>query len=116
MSYIEKEEDKKVEDNKDNKKENLFSAIFAEDTMVEDPEDVIKTDTNPERKELFKKTYAALLSMFSYDTDKKKKKKTKANERDIQNEVRVRGDNIPESVKVTVERKQPENNERESQR
>ena len=76
---------KKVEDNKDNKKENLFSAIFAEDTMVEDPEDVIKTDTNPERKELFKKTYAALLSMFSYDTDKKKKKKTKTNERDIQN-------------------------------
>ncbi len=116
MSYIEKEEDKKVEDNKDNKKENLFSAIFAEDTMVEDPEDVIKTDTNPERKELFKKTYAALLSMFSYDTDKKKKKKTKANERDIQNEVRVRGDNIPESVKVTVERKQPENNERERER
>ena len=108
MSYIEKEEDKK-----DNKKENLFSAIFAEDTMVEDPEDVIKTDTNPERKELFKKTYAALLSMFSYDTDKKKKKKTKTNERDIQNEVRVRGDNIPESVKVTVERKQPEHNERE---
>ncbi len=116
MSYIEKEEDKKVEDNKDNKKENLFSAIFAEDTMVEDPEDVIKTDTNPERKELFKKTYAALLSMFSYDTDKKKKKKTKTNERDIQNEVRVRGDNIPESVKVTVERKQPENNERERER
>ena len=116
MSYIEKEEDKKVEDNKDNKKENLFSAIFAEDTMVEDPEDVIKTDTNPERKELFKKTYAALLSMFSYDTDKKKKKKTKTTERDIQNEVRVRGDNIPESVKVTVERKQPENNERERER
>ena len=116
MSYIEKEEDKKVEDNKDNKKENLFSAIFAEDTMVEDPEDVIKTDTNPERKELFKKTYAALLSMFSYDTDKKKKKKTKTNERDIQNEVRVRGNNIPESVKVTVERKQPENNERERER
>lgn len=116
MSYIEKEEDKKVEDNKDNKKENLFSAIFAEDTMVEDPEDVIKTDTNPERKELFKKTYAALLSMFSYDTDKKKKKKTKTNERNIQNEVRVRGDNIPESVKVTVERKQPENNERERER
>ena len=116
MSDIEKEEDKKVEDNKDNKKENLFSAIFAEDTMVEDPEDVIKTDTNPERKELFKKTYAALLSMFSYDTDKKKKKKTKTNERDIQNEVRVRGDNIPESVKVTVERKQPENNERERER
>ena len=116
MSYIEKEEDKKVEDNKDNKKENLFSAIFAEDTMVEDPEDVIKTDTNPERKELFKKTYAALLSMFSYDTDKKKKKKTKTNERDIQNEFRVRGDNIPESVKVTVERKQPENNERERER
>ena len=113
MSYIEKEKDKKVKDNKDNKKENLFSAIFAEDTMVENPEDVIKTDTNPERKELFKKTYAALLSMFSYDTDKKKKKKTKTNERDIQNEVRVRGNNIPESVKVTVERKQPENNERE---
>ena len=113
MSYIEKEEDKKTHDNQGHKKENLFSAIFAEDTMVEDPEDVIKTDTNPERKDLFKKTYAALLSMFSYDTDKKKKKKTKTNERDIQNEVRVRGDNIPESVKVTVERKQPENNERE---
>ena len=51
--------------------------------------------------------------MFSYDTDKKKKKKSKTNENSIQNEYRVRGDNIPESIKVTVERKQPENNDRE---
>ena len=51
MSYV----DKKDEEEKDAKLTNPLKAIFEEDTQIEAPEDVIKTDTDEKRKSAFKK-------------------------------------------------------------
>ena len=71
MSYV----DKKDEEEKDAKLTNPLKAIFEEDTQIEAPEDVIKTDTDEKRKSAFKKAYARIQAILPVEMDKKKKKK-----------------------------------------
>lgn len=71
MSYV----DKKDEEEKDAKLSNPLKAIFSEDTQIEAPEDIIKTDTDEKRKTAFKKAYDRIQAILPIEVDKKKKKK-----------------------------------------
>ncbi len=86
MSYVEKSS----EDENENKQEeiklkNPFKTMLSKDTIIESPEDIIAKDPDSERKQLFKKTYDALLLMYPPEEDiTKKKKKAKEKEKLIQ--------------------------------
>ena len=85
MSYVEKgSEDENENKQEDIKLKNPFKTMLSKDTIIESPEDIIAKDPDSERKQLFKKTYDALLLMYPPEEDTKKKKKAKEKEKLIQ--------------------------------
>ena len=75
MSYVDNKQD---EEKKENVKiENPFKTLLSGETIEESPEEIIAKDPDSDRKELFKKTYAALLDMYPTVEEARKKKKKK---------------------------------------
>lgn len=83
MSYI----DQKQEEEKNKKAKKLTSSIksiISEDTIVENPQDIIDKDQDVERRNAFKKAYEILALIFPEATRKKKKRKKEEFDKDIQ--------------------------------
>ena len=80
MSYIEKEDENKIQ-KEDIKLENPLAVIIKEDTTVENVQDIINDDPDPVRRDEFKKADAIILALDPEPT-KKKKSSRKAKEKE----------------------------------
>ena len=79
MSYVEKKDEEELSKEQTVKSKGLIKTIFSEDTIVENPEDIIDSDPDEERKNAFKKAYEVILALFP-ETIRKKNKKSKEKE------------------------------------
>ena len=103
MSYVEKgREDENENKQEDIKLKNPFKTMLSKDTIIESPEDIIAKDPDSERKQLFKKTYDALLLMYPPEEDTKKKKKAKEKEKLIQRN---------QEIQPKIDKKEPKSKE-----
>lgn len=80
MSYVEKKDEEQTEKGINEKSKGLIKTILTEDTMVENPEDIIDRDPDVERRNAFKKAYEILLALFPETVKKKKTRKAKEKE------------------------------------
>ena len=62
MSYIEKEDENKIQ-KEDIKLENPFAVMIKEDTTVENVQDIINDDPDPVRRDEFKKADAIISAL-----------------------------------------------------
>ena len=107
MSYVDNDnkENKEKKNNDKSKLGEFMQTVFASETIEETPEEIIEKDTDNERRELFKKTYNALLAMYPEDKKKKKKKQKKEKEEQLQ-QARI-------NSRAREEEKEKNNEERE---
>ena len=113
MSYVDKKDEGQKEENK-KKSDGLLKTIFSENTMVEDPQDIIDKDPDINRKNAFMKAYEILLALFPEEFIKKKKKKSKEKE-EFDRNIAVRQmnrDNLEKKEKQKT--KEKEKDEREN--
>ena len=98
MSDIDK--DKKEEEDSI-KLKNPFKTMLGKEELEESPEEIIAKDTDLNRKELFKKTYEALVAMYP-EADKKKKKKKEKEKQEIKQrtELQLSKDSIERQEKA----------------
>ena len=80
----------------------LIKTIFSEETLVEDPQDVIDKDPDVERRNAFKKAYEILLAFFPEQRKKRNKKRSKEKE-EFDRNLAVR-----QMEKANLEKKQKE--------
>ena len=80
MSYIEKEDENKIQ-KEDIKLENPLAVMIKEDTTVENVQDIINDDPDPVRRDEFKKA-DAIISALAPEPTKKKKSSRKAKEKE----------------------------------
>ena len=107
MSYVDNDnkENKEKKNNDKSKLGEFIQTVFASETIEETPEEIIEKDPDSERRNLFKKTYDALLAMYPEDTRKKKKKQKKEKEEQLQ-QARI-------NSRAREEEKEKNNEERE---
>ena len=82
MSYVEKKDEEQTQKDVNGKSKGLIKTIFSEDTIVENPEDIIDRDPDVERRNSFKKAYEILLAMFPENIKKKNRKSREKEEFD----------------------------------
>ena len=107
MSKAGKRVKDQINEEKDQESKGLIKTIFSEDTIVENPEDIIDRDPDVDRRNAFKKAYEILLAIFPETIKKKNKKKAKEKE-EFDRNLAVR-----QMEKANLEKKEKEIKERE---
>ncbi len=115
MSKVEKK-DKQQQNNEDKTQgsKGLIETIFSEDTIIENPEDIIEKDPDEERRNAFKKAYEVILALFPETIRKKNKKSKEKEEFDRNLAVQQKDRANIEKKQKEIEQKQKEIGERKN--